>query len=190
VDERRLYVQTKPGQGSLVKAESKGLHVPIAGPKPSFEDLRNLPTDPIALRALALQHALSDGRDGPLKADNAQVLQAFAAGKLISLLTEAPVPPKVRAAAFRALAGMPVVRSEGKAADGRSRPGVAFSIVAPYDSGPTATRLIIDPATSQVLSEHVASKAGKTGKGKERTTLYLGAGWTNDSPAAPALPRG
>ncbi|MFI0357458.1 CU044_5270 family protein [Actinomadura sp. 9N407] len=189
VDKRQLYVQTKPGQGNLVKIAGKpGLHVPIAGSKPSFEDLRNLPTDPDKLRALADEHALSDGSGASLEAGNAQVREAFAAGKLVSLLTNAPVSPQVRAAAFRALAGMPIVRSEGKATDGRGRTGVAFSIVAPHASGSTATRLIIDPATSQVLAERVASKAGKTGKGKERKTLYLGAGWTNQAPTPPALP--
>ncbi|MFB4318111.1 CU044_5270 family protein [Actinomadura sp. 21ATH] len=190
VDKATVYVQTKPGRGRLVKESGPAsLHVPIAGAKPTFADLRSLPADPVRLRALADERALSDGADRPLAADGAQAREAFAAGKLVTLLTEAPVPPKVRAAAFRALAKMPIVKAEGKATDKRGRPGVAFSIDVPGAGGSvTSTRLIIDPATSQVLSEHVASKAGKAGKGKERTTLYLGAGWTNQAPQAPSLP--
>ena len=66
---------------------------------------------------------LADGRGGPLRADNEQVRQGFAVSRLIGLLTTATVPPSVRAAAFRAPAGMPVVRSEGPVADGLGRRG-------------------------------------------------------------------
>ncbi|MFC5754744.1 CU044_5270 family protein [Actinomadura rugatobispora] len=190
VDKRPVYVQTKPERGTLVKvAGSAGLQVPIAGDRPSFADLEKLPTDPAVLRKLAEKRALNDGGRDRLHAANEQVRQVFAAGKLLDLLTTAPVPPKVRAAAFRALADMPVVRSEGRAVDGRGRPGVAFSIVASYGTSSTGTRLIIDPGTSQVLSEHVISKVkGGAVPGKERTTLYLGAGWTDEAPRPPALP--
>ena len=186
----RLRVQVKPGKGTLVKsAGPNDLHVPIAGPDPTFDDLRRLPSDPAALRALAEKRALSDGDDIPLQADGPQARRAFAAGKLIDLLTTAPVPPKVRAAAFRALAGMPGVTSEGKAVDARGRKGVALSIVTRSRGGSTSARLIIDPATSQVLSERLAAQpAAKSGPGKERTTLYLGAGWTDETPRPPALP--
>ncbi|MEW2356238.1 CU044_5270 family protein [Spirillospora sp. NPDC029432] len=194
VDKAPVYVQTKPGPGRLVKMSGKlAMHVPIAGPKPTFADLENLPADPVKLRTLAEKRALSDGADGRLVATNEQARQAFAAGKLISLLTEAPVPPKVRAAAFRALAGMSIVKAEGKAVDARNRPGVAFTITVPGAGATTTSRLIIDQRTSLVLSEHVASKVkgakgGKGGLGKERTTLYLGAGWTDQAPQAPSLP--
>ena len=99
-DQRPVYVQVKPSAGTPVKA---------AGP--------------VTLRALAEKHALADGRGGPLRADNEQVRQGFAVSRLIGLLTTATVPPSVRAAAFRAPAGMPVVRSEGPVADGLGRRG-------------------------------------------------------------------
>ncbi|GAA3954427.1 CU044_5270 family protein [Actinomadura viridis] len=195
VDKKRLYLQVKPGAGNLVKGQGEhALQVPIAGRKPSFSDLQKLPADPAVLRKLAEKNALSDGADGPLHAENPQARQAFAAGKLTDLLTTAPVPPNVRAAAFRALADMPNVRSEGRAADERGRKGVALTITVPYAASATTTRLIIDPATSQVLSEQVASKIkgvapkGARAVGKERTTLYLGAGWTDRAPHAPTLP--
>ncbi|MFF5261812.1 CU044_5270 family protein [Actinomadura viridis] len=200
VDKKRLYLQVKPGAGSLVKVQGEHtLQVPIAGPKPSFAALQKLPADPAVLRKMAEKSALSDGSGSPLDAENPQARQAFAAGKLADLLTTAPVPPKVRAAAFRALADMPAVRSEGRGADERGRKGVVLTITVPYAASTTSTRLIIDPATSQVLSEQVVSKIkgaaaqdaaakGARTSGKERTTLYLGAGWTDQAPQAPTLP--
>ncbi|GAA2441171.1 hypothetical protein GCM10010191_66620 [Actinomadura vinacea] len=189
VDKAPVYVQTKPGTGTLEKMPKTYLQVPIAGPKPSFDDLRNLPTDPAALRKRAEKRALSDGGPGSLHAENEQVRQSFAAGKLIDLLTTAPVSPKVRAAAYRALADMPIVKSEGPAVDGRGRKGVAFSIVTPYGESTRGSRLIIDPASSQVLSVHDVSKPkAKSVPGKEKTTLYLGAGWTDQAPRPPSLP--
>ncbi|XVQ10729.1 CU044_5270 family protein [Spirillospora sp. CA-255316] len=193
VDKRPVYVQTKPGTGTLVKMDGSGrLHVPIAGADPSFADLEKLPTDPAALRALAQKRALSDGADRGLHADNERVRQSFAARKLIDLLTTAPVSPAVRAAAFRALAEMPVVKSEGTAVDGLGRKGVAFSIVTPYANSTSGSRLIIDPSSSQVLSVHeINTIKGGQGRGvpaKERTTLYLGGGWTDEAPRPPALP--
>jgi hypothetical protein len=189
----RLYLETKPDAGQVEKVPGGPvLHVPIAGPDPSFADLEKLPTDPAALRKLAERRALSDGDADGLRAANARVRQSYVAGKLIHLLTTAPVPPKVRAAAFRALADVsPVVVSEGKAVDARGRRGVAFRMTVSYGGRGTATtRLIIDPATSQVLSEHASSqiKGGRGAPAKERVTLYLNAGWTNETPRTLALP--
>jgi hypothetical protein len=164
-----IYLQAKPEAGELTKVSGRTeLHVPIAGRAPSFDDLQRLPSDPAALRRLAEKRALFDGDDVSLQPVNEEMRRSFVAGKLIDLLTSAPVPPKVRAGAFRALADMPIVRSEGRAVDERGRPGVAFTTVVRYGSASTGTRLIIDPVTS-------------------RTTLYLGAGWTDQAPRA-ALP--
>jgi hypothetical protein len=184
----RVYIRTTPDKG-MVSQPSKGgpLRVPIAGDEPSFADVQNLPTDPAALTRLAEQRATSEGvHDQRVEARTEQARRALAANQLVLLLTTTPVPPKVRAAAFRALADMPGIRSEGKARDGRGRPGVAFSLSIPDSTARTSIRLIIDPATSQVLSEEVVS--GPAGKGKERTILYLGAAWTNETPRPPALP--
>jgi hypothetical protein len=187
---RHLFLMTVPGKGTLQKVPRPNApQVLIAGPDASFADLQRLPSDPGTLRKLAEKYALQDGDGIPVEAANEQVRQTLVARRLIDLLAAAPVTPKVRAGAFRALAEMPVVKSQGKAVDERGRRGVAFSIVAPYEGSTTGTRLIIDPGTSQVLSEHMISRpSAKAIPGKERTTLYLGSGWTDQAPRPPALP--
>jgi hypothetical protein len=185
-----LYLRSEPDPGTLTKKTGRTeLRVPIAGPEPSFDDLERLPSDPAALRRLADERARNDGDDEPLQADTEQLRQSFVARKLIDLLTTAPVPPKVRAGAFRALADLPIVRSEGGAVDDRGRKGVALTTVTRYAGASTGVRLIIDPASSQVLSEQEISRlaAGKA-PSKQRTTLYLGAGWTDEAPRVPAIP--
>lgn len=90
---------------------------------------------------------------------------------LIEMLAEAPASSKARAAAFRALAGRPGVKNGGRGKDGQGRPGYALIF--------GATRYLIDPSTSTLLSESAAAGPKKTG------TTYLEVGWTNETPHPP-----
>ncbi|WP_026403796.1 CU044_5270 family protein [Actinomadura rifamycini] len=159
----------------------------VLGPDPSPAELRNLPSDPGKLKALAERNVpriAPDAESGsaPITREG-YLLEAF-----VGLLTRQPVEPGVRAAAFRVLADLPGVASAGKATDGLGRKGVAvrFTQTTPQ-SGGTRIRLIIDPETSRVLAEQVTADA-KRKNGAKSTVHYLDAVWTNEPPAVPALP--
>ncbi|MFC5180527.1 CU044_5270 family protein [Actinomadura harenae] len=174
----------EPGEKSTgLFKEKKGvpLMVTVLGPNPPLSALQKLPTDPKALRALADRSVA--------KHDMPYTLVEV----LIGLLTDQPAPPKVRAAAFRALADVPGVRSLGPATDPRGRHGtaLAYSTSTPGVQRVT-TQLIIDTGTSQVLAKTIAgSKTGRTREGVTKTTpftstlLYLAAGWTDEGPRIP-----
>jgi hypothetical protein len=114
----------------------------LGGPDVSFEQLQNLPTKPDALKAWiadALKH--SDVRTSAGRPD-ATMQKQFVFNGLISLVSQLPAPPKVRAAAFRAIASYPNVKSIGKVKGGGQ--GLLISLLG------TQARLVVDPATSRV----------------------------------------
>ncbi|WP_067485749.1 CU044_5270 family protein [Actinomadura hibisca] len=101
----------------------------------SLKQVGALPTDPKALENVLLglkgdwrAAAPSDGRDAPIRAlRTAERVRALseAAGELLSY---APAPPKVRAAAFRMMAGLPGIKVEGRGADPLGRPGSVITL--------------------------------------------------------------
>jgi hypothetical protein len=114
----------------------------LGGPEVSFEQLHKLPTKPDALKAWiadALKHSnvrTSSGRP------DATMQKQFVFDGLISLVSQLPAPPKIRAAAFRAIASYPNVKSLGPVKGGQ---GLLIS----FREGDQA-RLVVDPATSRV----------------------------------------
>ncbi|WP_242886539.1 CU044_5270 family protein [Actinomadura litoris] len=79
------------------------------------------------------------------------------------LLSTAPAPPRVRAAAFRMLADLPGVRPEGRATDPMGRPGTVVSLplvttvplglyTAPKQLGTYRRQWIIDPGSGRLLA--------------------------------------
>jgi hypothetical protein len=148
----------------------------VADAPVSFEQIQNLPTTPAALKAW-VAYAARHGVDGQVPADalDGAVLQS-----LISLLAEVPAPPKVRAAAFRAIALSPGVRRLGAVKGGQ---GLLFTA-----SG-TETRLTVDPATS--LVHDVTNTSGSGGKVDKRVTSSIViAEWTDRRPPVVPGPRG
>ncbi|HEY7486154.1 MAG TPA: CU044_5270 family protein [Streptosporangiaceae bacterium] len=137
----------------------------------TFTELVGLPPNATTLTDV-IRKAMDHNDDGPVPAASQE---AFVAGCLSQLLADVPATPKVRAAAYRALAMMPIVKVEGKATDPRGRAGVAVTIK--RDSG--SSRLIIDPRTSLVLSRQDTSIA------KSRAEVYLATGWTDEKPHVP-----
>jgi hypothetical protein len=80
-----------------------------------------------------------------------------------TLLSQAPAPPRVRAAAFRMLATLPGVKAEGTAADPMGRAGRVISLplettvplglyTAPKQLGTYRRQWIIDPAGGRLLA--------------------------------------
>jgi hypothetical protein len=157
----------------------------------TFAQLQRLPDDPRALQGWLVaitRHDLDPSASPDVVESN--VLQILA-----NLLAYPPVPPGVRAAAYRALAGMPGVTSIGRVRDALGRRGIGIRvpegrgrIFVPGAAGPvsagTLTRiLIIDPRTSYVLADETSAD------GRALTnTVILAVGWTNETPREPELP--
>lgn len=100
----------------------------------------------------------------------------FVTGMLIDLLSATPTPPRVRAAAFRALADRPGVKGGGTATDPIRRTGRLIEF--------GGMRYIIDPNTTLLLSESNRNTSAASKK-IWRTRTYLEMTWTNDKPHIP-----
>jgi hypothetical protein len=192
-------LHTAPGTASLTKdyfpfEVSEGLQL-------TFGQLQRLPANADALRAWLA----ADARRHLDQSAHAALINQNVAAELADLLVYVPVPPPVRAAAFRALADMPHVKSTGPTRDELGRSGVGIKIAegrgwtpvpgepvrchGKYHCYPAAharhiTRtLIIDPGSSQVLADETT-----IGRSLYSDTLILRVGWTNEKPHKPALP--
>jgi hypothetical protein len=102
------------------------------------EQLRAMPTEPEPLKAWivdALAHSTATTSKGPLD-DEDRKLGLFLS--LVALVSTVPAPPAVRAAAFRAIAAYPGVRSLGAVPGGQ---GLEM---------PEGRRLVVDPSTGRV----------------------------------------
>ncbi|GII80074.1 hypothetical protein Sru01_50560 [Sphaerisporangium rufum] len=114
----------------------------LGGLPVDFDRLEKLPAEPDALTAwIADGVARGDITTSAGRLDAAGQERAVLTG-LVSLVSQLPASPEVRAAAFRALAGHPGVESAGAAGGGE-----ALRIPA-GDGEPV--RLVVDPATSRV----------------------------------------
>lgn len=184
-------LRTTPGTAYVTRMEGDAAFLVAEEHELSFDELQQLPQDPNALRDWANRVA-SDVLD-----DSAsdELFDYSAAGVLVDLLVDVPVRPEVRAAAFRALADMPNVRSTGPTEDALGRHGVGISVEVDGVKAVVADgvakgkvvdgftrRLIIDPETSYVLADQ------GTGDGHDEGTLILDVGWTDEKPHEPARP--
>lgn len=159
----------------------------------TMKDLRGLPSDPGELKAWLLRsyggHSTESSSD-PMSADI--WLFTVSAG----LITDMPVTPQVRGAAFRMLAGLDTVEVIENVTDAEGRQGTAVAIKqkvkkkAPakkYD-GVLENRLIFDQATGRALAnESVVVKPGGYQAAFEPGTVWnstavLEAGWTDSKP--------
>lgn len=135
----------------------------------SFDELQRLPVDPARLTAWTLSYARKINPQWRKKD-----MEDFATGTLTALSYAVPVSPKVRAAAFRALARRPDVTSQGRVKDARGRVGQGVSIG-------KGLHLVIDPKTAFVLQETSGTMDGA----KRSSRVYLEVGWTDEKPHAP-----
>jgi hypothetical protein len=169
----QVWLRSQKTRGEVVKlAQTSPFR--LGGPEVTFAQLQTLPTDPDALQAW-IAHALqrsdvttSAGKPG------AKMQQQFVLDGLVALVSQLPAPPKVRAAAFRALASYPNVESLGASQGGR---GLRFSL----GEGRQA-KLVVDPATSQVRDTNFYV----TNDGAEVSLTHgnatIAAEWTNQLP--------
>ena len=182
-------LHTAPGTASLTRV-GEDTFVVVEGRELTFAQLQRLPDDPEALGDWVVD-AVDDDLD---PSASAEVLDDNVAEVLANLLVDVPAPPGVRAAAYRALADMPNVRSIGPIRDEIGRAGVgilmdtAGIVVAgggQYKAGNLTRKLIIDSDTSHVLASQ--ANVGKTSD-PFSGTLILDVGWTDEEPHEPALP--
>jgi len=189
-----ICLRVAPGTASVTRFGPDRFQV-TEGHNLTFGQLQRLPQDAGALRAWLAGIARYDLD----RSASTAVVNMNVESELCDLLVDSPVPPGVRAAAFRALAGMPRVTSTGPTHDELGRPGLGISIrpgvhgvLVLAGGGAVAARpgeitrtLIIDPQTSHILADQMT-----IGHGPEPTvdTLILDVGWTNQKPHTPAFP--
>ncbi len=187
-------LHSAPGTASLTRV-GDDTFVVAEGRELTFAQLQRLPADPDALRAWVVD-AVEDDLDPAAPAD---IVDYNVAEVLGNLLLDVPVPPGVRAAAYRALADMPNVTSSGPTRDDLGRAGIGIligtggdwvGIVAPGSrpfkfAGDLTRKLTIDRDTSHVLASQTS-----VGKGSDpvSATLIMEVGWTDEKPHEPALP--
>jgi hypothetical protein len=163
--------------GDLVKMPSS-TPFRLGGVEVSLKQLQELPTTPDALKAW-IANAVKNGgvktSAGPL---NANQQEQFVFEGLISLVSQLPAPPSVRAAAFQAIAAYPNVTSLGAVKGGQ---GLLIS----FGEGKSA-RLVVDPATSQIRESNffVPADGGEIWAADDSAGLgfTLVAEWTNLAP--------
>ncbi|MFI7423670.1 CU044_5270 family protein [Nonomuraea sp. NPDC049684] len=134
------------GEGKLFKFPGKPQPFAVGPLRMSFQELRRLPTDESALYSQLLSAVTqSDIRTGAGSPSTAEQ-DGFAIQALISLISEAPVSPQVRAAAYRALASQPGVVDLGEA-DGGRRLKIPLA--------PGEGTVVVDPDTARVRNTPV-----------------------------------
>ncbi|OLT20309.1 hypothetical protein BJF79_16375 [Actinomadura sp. CNU-125] len=166
----QTWVSSKPGliskvpAGTPTSADRFGL---------TFDEVAKLPTDPERLKAVLDAQRPPPEEEG-LPAPGADEKTGVMVAMLLSLINTWPSAPKVRAAAFRALATLPHIKDLGKGEDGHR---LEFSY------GGAGTRLIVDPANARVSTEAFTQFDGwSTG-----VTTTRGE-WTDTLPEARTVP--
>ncbi|GAA2268664.1 hypothetical protein GCM10010149_06890 [Nonomuraea roseoviolacea subsp. roseoviolacea] len=153
----------------------------------TMKDLRGLPSDPGGLKRWLLRSY--DGHDTesssvPMGSDT------WLFRVSVGLITDMPVTPRVRGAAFRMLAGLDTVKVIENVVDGEGRQGTAVAVEERVKgSGVLEHRLILDMATGQALGIQsvVVEPGGRRADFEPGTvvgsTTVLEAGWTDAKPS-------
>jgi hypothetical protein len=136
-----------------------------------------LPTDATALEAELRRRWKADVRDSkyPLQDSFEQSVFGLAQG------LDGPMKPGTRAAFYRVLAKLPGLKLGGKVTDQTGRAGMAVD--SPGGKGAPTIRLIIDPATGQLLAQE-SYEQGATGT-PVLSMVYLSTGWVKKLGARP-----
>ncbi|MCT9931679.1 CU044_5270 family protein [Planotetraspora sp. A-T 1434] len=159
----------------------------LAGKNVSVAELQALPTTAAELKAYLLKGYEGHGTESndPQDADS-WLFQVTA-----SLLSDMPVKPSVRAAAYQVLAGLDGVRSLGEVTDTLGRTGQGVARAETWSTGKFERQLIVDPKTGVLLTDQFVAVAptGTYGWAKPGTvvnwTSITKAEWTNRKPVKP-----
>ncbi|NUP17894.1 MAG: CU044_5270 family protein [Streptomyces sp.] len=159
----------------------------------TYQELQELPTDPGELRELLCEGSveLAGGRSGaPKHCDGPKSVL----DQVFSVLSDTPVPPKVRAGLMRLITDYPGVRQLGTVTDPLGRPAVGLA--APFESadgrGTVQEEVLFDQRTGKVLgSRDVQLEPGPNSEKWQvpgRMLDYwviLDSGWSNARPTLP-----
>jgi hypothetical protein len=173
----QTWIRDQKGGTPIELPRSPGVLGPffLGGRELTFRQLQHLSADPAALTKWIVTNAARHGAktgSGPAPSKAQEREDIF--DSLISLLSELPATPQVRAAAFRALAALPGVTSLGQAGGGQ---GVRFTLL----GGEQAT-LFIDPSTGQIRATNffVDNQGGQFWQQIPNATIT--GRWTNTLP--------
>ncbi|NUW35894.1 CU044_5270 family protein [Nonomuraea sp. SMC257] len=163
------------GEGKLFRFPTESQPFNVGPLRLSFDELRGLPTDEEALYTrLRSAVAASDVRTSAGSPSEAE-LDGFAVVTLISLVSEAPVSPQVRAAAYRALAARPDVTDLGETDGGRRLRVPMFG---------ENREVVVDPETARVRNTPVwAPLTGGIASTTTGERATIDAEWTDELPA-------
>ncbi|MEU9832941.1 hypothetical protein AB0D67_15555 [Streptosporangium sp. NPDC048047] len=184
-----LRLSTRPDAGALNKTRNVTGFYLVERWRP-YREIQGLPTEPEALKAWIKKAARNapNPDDEPEARIPEEILDGYTAEVLVSLLYSVPVSKAVRTAAYRALPTLPGVRPLSGVKDPQGRAGRGFLIERDHRGSASEVRTVVDTGAMTLLSEH--HESGESGKPaiKDRTSVILEAGWTDDRPSVPALP--
>jgi hypothetical protein len=154
------------------------------GENVTMKDLRALPADPARLKTVLLRSYKGHGTEAssvPMSAET----WLFTVTR--GLITDMPVTPRVRGAAFRMLADLKTVRAVGTVKDAQGREGTAVAVTEDTKAaGLLQHRLIISSAGEALGQETVALRpAGTTAglpAGSVESSSTVSSDWTDSVP--------
>ncbi|GAA1208112.1 CU044_5270 family protein [Pseudonocardia alaniniphila] len=147
------------------------------------QEIDALPTDPAQLRSALLDRFHGGGGDMPTDQDR----WLFAVGS--NIITDMPVSPGVRAAAYRMLDDLSGVRDLGSVQDAQGRTGQAVAVIDESRNGTFESRLIIDPDSGRPLARETRLVQPDGSAELTNYELVVGTGYTDDSPPPVPAPR-
>lgn len=183
LDGKTVKLSTRPGRGSLTAAPKGRDQFEFAGQRLTYDEVQRLPADPARLKAW-LMKAGQVGRE--------MDLAAWVEETLPMLLHDIPAPKQVRAAAYQALLSLPGARVDGEAKDELGRSGAALVIDRPGGKAKrapsTRVRMVVDTGRMVLLAQdQLGTSGGKASAEWSYRKTLIEVGWTDASPAAPAL---
>lgn len=139
----------------------------------SLQEIRGIPADPSGVVAWARGAAK---KHFPVASESDR--ESFVDRFLVGLLAQTPALPKTRAAAFRALAARPGIKSGDNIRDSEGRMGRELQF------GKGGQRVLVDPNTGMLLAEYIVLPKLR----KSFRLTFLEAVWTDERPSIPKAP--
>jgi hypothetical protein len=178
----RLSTAARPSFGNPINMGP--LVFDLVGKNVTVKEIMSLPGTEAALRKRLLTgyHGHDTESNAPLGRD------PWLFRVTADVLSDMPVSPATRAAAYQILAHIQSTRSLGRVTDplGRTGEGVAFS-----DASGLERQILVDTGTGQLLSDQqaVTTKSAQWPWAKPGTVVYyqavVKAGWTDAAPVKP-----
>ncbi|MDN3355618.1 CU044_5270 family protein [Actinomadura sp. DC4] len=174
-------ISSKPGRSHIDRI--KPGYEDLFGQRLTPQDVQALPADPGRLKMTLTRL---------IRRQSSRVTDEQLFTWSSTVLSYSPASPKVRAATYRMLAGLPGVKKLGTVTDQAGRTGTAVTINAGIDDQASTygTRLIIDPSTGRALAtETVMTGEGGSAPGTAgleqvaMSNVILRTGWTNKAPS-------